>query len=478
MTPKIFISYSWTSPTYQAFVKQLAERLMADGIDVILDIYDLKEGHDKYAFMERMVTDSTVTHVLMMCDQAYAEKADARKAGVGTESQIISKEVYDKVEQSKFIPIVCELDAEGKAHLPTFLKSRIWINFSTPEAVNENWEQLVRVLHGKPLHIKPQLGKAPAYLQEESVPASPAIAKFAALKQAVLLGKPALDVYRQDFLDACIQYADLLRVRQKPQVDNFGEKVLADCARLKVVRDHIIDWVLLEAPISVPDKFQHALMCLLERLLVVKARPAEVTSWNDAWFEAHELFVYETFLYVVAALLKASAFGVVHEVLTSHYLQPQGVRHYSEGEFATFECFWAYSETLQSVLAPPDRRLISPAAELIKRQADRNDLPFESVMEAELLVLLMALITPSVNHWYPGTLLYASRRTFPFFNRATQHKGFERLAQVTGVKDADQLRTKIRAGHERMGSAISRDFWMRDRSFAEAMNLSKLDSIK
>jgi hypothetical protein len=29
-----------------------------------------------------------------------------------------------------------------------------------------------------------------------------------------------------------------------------------------------------------------------------------------------------------------------------------------------------------------------------------------------------------------------------------------------------------------MGSAISRDFWMRDRSFAEAMNLSKLDSIK
>jgi SEFIR domain len=125
--PKVFISYSWTSPGHQATVKQWAERLLADGVEVVLDIFDLKEGHDKYAFMEQMVTDSTVTHVLVMCDKAYAEKADARKAGVGTETQIISKEVYDKVSQSKFIPIACELDEKGNWYLPTFLKSRIGI---------------------------------------------------------------------------------------------------------------------------------------------------------------------------------------------------------------------------------------------------------------------------------------------------------------------------------------------------------------
>jgi hypothetical protein len=57
--------------------------------------------------MERMVTDASVSHVLVISDKQYAQKADARKAGVGTESQIISKEVYEKVDQSKFIPIVC-----------------------------------------------------------------------------------------------------------------------------------------------------------------------------------------------------------------------------------------------------------------------------------------------------------------------------------------------------------------------------------
>lgn len=91
VTPKAFISYSWTSLAHQSTVKQWAERLLADGVNVVMDIFDLKEGHDKYAFMEQMVTDPTVTHVLVMCDKAYAEKADARKAGVGTERRSFRK---------------------------------------------------------------------------------------------------------------------------------------------------------------------------------------------------------------------------------------------------------------------------------------------------------------------------------------------------------------------------------------------------
>ena len=85
-------------------MREWVDRLLSDGVDVILDIYDLQEGQDKNAFMERMVTDPNVTHVLVICDKGYAEKADARKQGVGTESQIISQEVYDQVEQTKFIP--------------------------------------------------------------------------------------------------------------------------------------------------------------------------------------------------------------------------------------------------------------------------------------------------------------------------------------------------------------------------------------
>jgi hypothetical protein len=125
--PKVFVSCSWTSTTHQTAVKEWADRLIRDGVEIVFDIYDLK-GADKYAFMERMVTDASVTHVLMFCDKAYAEKADRRKAGVGAESQIISKEVYDRVDQRKFIAITCEKDPAGEPCLPTYLKSRIYID--------------------------------------------------------------------------------------------------------------------------------------------------------------------------------------------------------------------------------------------------------------------------------------------------------------------------------------------------------------
>ena len=138
MKPRAFISYSWTSPGHQAQIRLWAEQMVSDGVDIVLDVWDLKEGDDKYAFMEKMVTDPSVTHVLVFSDSEYAAKADERRAGVGTESQIISREVYAKVQQSKFIPVVCEFSESGEPCLPTFFKARIWIDFSSPTAVQDN----------------------------------------------------------------------------------------------------------------------------------------------------------------------------------------------------------------------------------------------------------------------------------------------------------------------------------------------------
>ncbi|MFV7670122.1 SEFIR domain-containing protein [Shewanella algae] len=474
--PKVFISYSWTDQSHQELVKHWADRLVADGVDVILDIYDLKEGDDKYAFMESMVTDPEVTHVLVICDHAYAEKADARKAGVGTESQIISSEVYAKVKQSKFIPIVCEFGDDGEPILPTFMKSRMWINFSSSEAENENWEQLVRLLYGKPQHVKPKKGKAPAFITSDTpIPTSEAFAKFNSLKQALLQDKKGIKHYRRDFVDACISYADKLRVRERPDVTSMGEKVLEDCGKLKPIRDHICDWILLESEVCEEAEFSEALVEVLEKLRELKSRPPEINSWNDSWFEAHSVFVYETFLYIVAALLKTGAYSVLHEVFTSHYLMPSSDSYGGEN-FERFDCFYGYSETLQ-ILAPEGRKLHAPAAELLKRQADREDIPFADVMQAELIVLLMSFITPET-HWYPQTLHYASySKGYPFFIRAAQHKNFNKLSTITGIASADELREKVKEGHQRLRTDGWYDFHF-ERNFWSSMNMDKIDTLK
>lgn len=478
MAPKAFISYSWTSERHQEQVRLWAEQLVGDGVDVVFDIWELKEGHDKYAFMERMVTDPSVTHVLVVCDRQYAEKADSRKAGVGTESQIISKEVYDKVDQSKFIPIVCEFSEAGEPHLPAFLKSRIWLNFSSTESANDNWERLIRTLYGKPLFEKPTLGNPPVYISDPTeTPSSPMLSKYNSLRQAILQGKPGLRLFRRDFTEACIRYADALRVRQQPQVASFGDKVLEDCGKLKSVRNHILDWVLLESEVLPSSEFTESLLEFLEALLGLKSRPAELTTWNDGWFEAHSLFVYETYLYTVAALVKTHAFGTLHEVFSSHYLLPESERR-GDRAFDTFDGFYGYSETLQAVLGPQGRRLLSPAAELFKRQADRADVPFTTVMQAELLILLMAFLTPDAR-WYPGTLHYSSRGEFPLFLRASQHKHFKALATITGIDSADRLRELVKEGQERLQIGRWHDFHFGfGTDFWGLMNMDKLDTLQ
>ena len=132
--PKTFISYSWSSPKHEEWVLDLASELVESGVHVILDKWDLGEGADKFAFMEKMVTDPSVRKVIAVCDCQYAEKANGRQGGVGTETQIMSKEVYEQVDPAdrnqKFVALITEKDEKGDPYVPTFLGSRIYIDMS------------------------------------------------------------------------------------------------------------------------------------------------------------------------------------------------------------------------------------------------------------------------------------------------------------------------------------------------------------
>ena len=167
MNPKVFISYSWHPEENKIRVEQLARRLMSDGVDVTLDVWSLKDGQDKYVFMEKMVTDSDINKVLIICNRDYAEKADCRKGGVGTESTIMSDEIYSKADQTKFLPVVFEKDNDGMIYKPHFLKSRIHIDMSSDDCYEMGYDQLLRDIFDKPLIKKPALGSMPAYLDTD-----------------------------------------------------------------------------------------------------------------------------------------------------------------------------------------------------------------------------------------------------------------------------------------------------------------------
>ena len=169
-TPRLFISYSWSSPEHEQWVLDLATELSDSGVHVVLDKWDLREGQDSIAFMEQMVTDASVSKVVMVCDKVYADKADGRSGGVGTETQIISAEVYAQKEQAKFVAVIAEKDQDGKPYVPTYYKSKIYIDLSESERYAEGFEKLLRWIFDKPLHTRPELGKPPSFIVEENTP--------------------------------------------------------------------------------------------------------------------------------------------------------------------------------------------------------------------------------------------------------------------------------------------------------------------
>ena len=476
-SPKAFVSYSWSSKEYIDLIRSYAERLVSDGVDVILDQWSLSEGQDKYAFMEQMVTDPSVTHVLVFSDRTYAEKANARRKGVGTESEIISRQVYEKTDQTKFIPLVTEMDDDSNPYLPEFLKSRIWIDFSSSEIVNANWEQLVRALHGRPLHEKPALGSMPSYLEhDDSRVALPTLGKLATLRDALVNSKPSAGGLRQEFLARAISYADEFRIRSELSAEELEARVEADLRSLLPLRDQLVDWVLLESEVGGGKELASTLTAALEAVLALKYRSPDMNRWNESWFDAQGIFVYEFMLYMIAALIKREQFEALRELLGAAFLLPE-VEVYKDENFSKIDVFDTHSRVLIAKNQHAQPRRTSPIGDLIKERATRTDLTFTDVMQSELLLFVSTMLRDD-RYWFPKTLVFADRTRFPLFVLASRHSEFENLAHVLRVTDANDLRSKFKAGMERREVNQWGLLFHGGMSFWKLANMEGLDSIE
>lgn len=152
-SPKVFISYSWDSIEHKEWVKELANKLLDNGIDVTIDQYDLELGDRLPQFMETQIRASD--YILIICTEKYKQKADARTNGVGYESHIISGELFSNNNDRKFIPIV--RSEHVSEVLPTFLQGKMAINLGNN--TEEDFQDLLTTLFG--INKKPLLKDVP-----------------------------------------------------------------------------------------------------------------------------------------------------------------------------------------------------------------------------------------------------------------------------------------------------------------------------
>ncbi|TKB82221.1 MAG: TIR domain-containing protein, partial [Nitrospira sp.] len=154
--PKVFISYSHDSLPHKQWVLKLAADLRTNGVDAVIDQWDLSPGEDIPMFMEQGL--KSADRVVTVCSARYVERANNGKGGVGYEKMIVTAELIENLGTKKFVPIVRNGDTPP---VPTFLGYRLYIDFEDDAKYPTSLEALIRELLDIPDPGKPPLGTSP-----------------------------------------------------------------------------------------------------------------------------------------------------------------------------------------------------------------------------------------------------------------------------------------------------------------------------
>lgn len=157
MTPKAFISYSHDSSAHKEWVLKLASDLRAVGVDIVLDQWDLVPGQDVSLFMQKGIAEAD--RVILVCSASYVSKSEFGVGGVGFERLVVTAEVVQSIDTTKFIPVL--RSSNPAKRVPIFLGPRLYIDFENDKDYDTKLIELARAIHDAPAVSKPALGPNP-----------------------------------------------------------------------------------------------------------------------------------------------------------------------------------------------------------------------------------------------------------------------------------------------------------------------------
>lgn len=436
--PKLFISYSWSSPEHEQWVVGLATELRESGVDVILDKWDLKEGHDAHAFMEQMVADSQIKKVAIICDRTYSEKADGRSGGVGTETQIITPEIYNEQSQNKFVAVVVERDERGKAFLPIYYKSRIYIDLSDQDSYASNFEQLLRWIFDKPLYVKPELGQKPAFLSDKEQISLGTTVAFRRASEAIRVNKDYANGAISEYLETFSKNLERFRISDKS--GEMDDTIVNNIEEFVPYRNEMIEFFLAVSQYRPSAEAMQQIHRFFEAIIPYMYPHKDVRSWSDWDYDNYKFIIHELFLYCIASLLKYERYEFAKYLLGQHFYVERNAELGRE-TMVSFKVFRHHLKSLEARNQRLDLRRLSLRSDLLEQRSKSSGIFFRFLMQADFVVFVRecfdALAEGRRQDWWPETLLYVERHSgaFEIFARSQSAEYLARVGIIFNAQD-------------------------------------------
>jgi len=156
LSEEVFISYSHDSVDHVQRVLALSDRLRADGIDCVLDQYEVSPPEGWPRWMDRKIRDCK--YVILICTEPYyrrvmGEEVIGKGLGVRWEGNLIYQHFYNAgTSNQRFIPVV--LAHEQWSFVPTPLQGATYYSLDD----ETGYDDLYKRMTGQAKAQKPKLG--------------------------------------------------------------------------------------------------------------------------------------------------------------------------------------------------------------------------------------------------------------------------------------------------------------------------------
>ena len=427
--PKVFISYAWGTEEYKDKVVSFATELVGSGIDVELDRWSLREGFDSYAFMEQSVTDPSITNVIILLDPIYAKKADARAGGVGTETQIISPEIYNNTRQEKFIPVIFERGEDGSVPKPSFLRGLLHFDLTNEDNYTSEFERLVKRLYGVEVIKKPEIGPRPAWVDQEPVISSKTRTAYDGLRE----NRPE-KVKKERFLS----FLEEIKTQVVEYEDNSGkpDDILYHYEKMQVSRDMFL---LLLKRYSYVDGSVKAIISFFEE------SKAQLIASQNYFSELGELLLSEMFIYSVASFYKSKDYDALARLFNKTFF----LGRYGKDEGQTFEVFRVNNTAFDNAVRDRDnKKYYSGIAKWWIEHINTDICTKNEFIFADLLCFNASILIENSDsiYWFPVTYVYDGEDHNSirlFANRLRSRENLDDATMLFGFSKAEAFQAKL-----------------------------------
>jgi hypothetical protein len=336
-----------------------------------------------------------------------------------------------------------------KPCLPTFVKTRIYIDLSKEEVYEENYEKLIRNIYDKPISKRPPIGKMPIHLEDENPIFLPTAHKVNQIKSSLLSGNKNSVLLIKDYLQTFIESLLMFKLditKDEINKNNFIEKVELSIVQLQPLKLDFIEFLNVVYKYSTQD-YEEELVDFFENLLQFyednEIRLESGNSLNDVIYDNYRFFNYDLFVNFVSAMLKLEKFKTLNLIYRSTFIVTR--KYNKKAEAVNFVDLRKYNYTLNEFKNQKiNPKRVSVVADLIKKYS--TIVKFEENKSSDILSYYMSLIHPPntgfVHNWFPETSCYNSYN-FDLFPKIISKRYFEKVKYLFNVENIESYKELI-----------------------------------